>query len=57
VFDRQSKQGEKLAWLEGVSRGGVGAVLGIGIGAVCLALPAFADFLVRTFYTLACVVP
>lgn len=57
MFDRQSKQGEKLAWLEGVSRGGVGAVLGIGIGAVCLALPAFANFLVRTFYTLACVVP
>lgn len=42
----QGKNIENLAWWEKVNTAAVGVILGVGIGASSLALPAFADFLV-----------
>lgn len=36
-----------VTWWEEVNTAAIGVILGVGIGASCLALPAYANFLVR----------
>jgi len=47
VYIQEKPIGNVATWWENVNTAAVGVILGVGIGASCLALPAHANFLVN----------